>query len=300
MNSIRLTTNDTNDRVLLDTFWITHILDLIVRGDTIKLHYVLELVGSDLDVTKISTECGLFGLYIAASQGHNQIMQLLLDYGADVNQRTIDGYTALHATSQRDHYKSLRVLLDSHANVNAAGPNNAHAIHFATQNGNHELVELLIQYGADLNVKIEDTGLTPLMIASQLGLVKIVTILVLSGVDLDAEDAVGNTALHFAAREGNHNIAYILLAAGADSYITNMEDDNPIDLAIYHGHTNVVCILEEIFEPMSNDKNLPSTKTYYRNQIIAKNRRKYARFHALDSILEENPSFRDRALVEIF
>nr|CCA16679.1 conserved hypothetical protein [Albugo laibachii Nc14] len=292
--------SDSNDRRLLDALWVTHILDVIVRGSTVKLQFILETTGNDIDVSKVSTKCGLFGLYLAASQGHTHIVQLLLEYGADVNQRTMDGYTALHAACQRNHNKSMRLLLDSHANVDAAGPNNAHAIHFATQYGHHELVELLIQFGAKLNVKVDDTGLTPLMIASQLGLVEIVTLLVLSGADLDAEDVIGNTALHFAARVGNHNIAYILLAAGADAYILNMEDDNPIDLAIYHGHTNVVCILEKIFEPASEEVYTSGTKTFYRNQIIAKNRRKYARFHALDCILEENLSFRDRTLVEIF
>jgi ankyrin repeat protein len=61
---------------------------------------------------------GLSPLYMALAYGMVDAVQLLLDYGADVNVKDRYGWTPLHdAVSIRD-YECIRILLDSGADLN--------------------------------------------------------------------------------------------------------------------------------------------------------------------------------------
>jgi ankyrin repeat protein len=58
-------------------------------------------------------------LIIASLKGHTEIVQLLLEKGADVNLRTENGPTALMEASARGHADIVKTLLDKGAEVNA-------------------------------------------------------------------------------------------------------------------------------------------------------------------------------------
>mmetsp|Transcript_20316 Transcript_20316/g.30029 ORF Transcript_20316/g.30029 Transcript_20316/m.30029 type:complete len:477 (-) Transcript_20316:122-1552(-) len=77
-------------------------------------------------------------------------------------------------------------------------------------------------------------GVTPLHMASQMGLNDLVRRLIELGADLNAKDNNGNTAMHFAAKGGKIETVRILVDMGLSSFSRNSSKQSPYDLATNH------------------------------------------------------------------
>jgi ankyrin repeat domain-containing protein 50 len=101
----------------------------------------------------INTQGGTYGnaLQAASLRGHEQVVQLFLDKGADVNAQ--GGYhgNALQAASRGGHEKVVQLLLDKDADVNAQGGYHGNALQAASRGGHEKVVQLLLDKGADIN-----------------------------------------------------------------------------------------------------------------------------------------------------
>lgn len=89
--------------------------------------------------------------------------------GADINQETNDGATALHLAAQYGHLDVLKCLVNElGADVNKAAVNGITPLYTAAQNGHLALVVFLVnELGARLDINKESLQLsTPLMAAS--------------------------------------------------------------------------------------------------------------------------------------
>jgi hypothetical protein len=99
-------------------------------------------------------------LMIASSKGHTEIVEVLLDNGADVNAYNNYGDTALINASENGHIKIVEMLLDNGAVVNAKNNDDETARMMARENGHEEVVDMLLENEADvktLNKLHEDT-----------------------------------------------------------------------------------------------------------------------------------------------
>jgi len=159
----------------------------------------------------------------AAKNGRTGAAKLLLDKGADINQKW-GGYrfghwnpTPLILASLGGHTDTVKLLLDRGADVNASDTMlGIRALTIASRNGDHtEVVKLLLGKGANVNEKSYD-GTTPLILAAGYGRTGIAKILLERGADINAKCNTGSTALSRAAYEGHNDIVKILVQAGAD------------------------------------------------------------------------------------
>ncbi|CEN59972.1 Putative Ankyrin repeat domain containing protein [Aspergillus calidoustus] len=82
---------------------------------------------------------------VASSGGHQEIVQLLLDKGADVN---VQGGNALQAASARGYQEIVQLLLDKGADVNAQGGEYGNALQAASEGRHEKIVKLLKKRGA--------------------------------------------------------------------------------------------------------------------------------------------------------
>ncbi len=105
-----------------------------------------------------------------------EIIGILIDAGADVNERDKTGLTVLMATAYRGNNQPLDILLRSGAEINATTKSGQTALTLAVLKRHTETVRFLIEAGADLEI-IDESGNTPLMIAENKGFKEIVKLL---------------------------------------------------------------------------------------------------------------------------
>jgi Ankyrin repeats (many copies) len=107
-------------------------------------------------------------LHSAAYYGDLEMVQVLLEYGVDVNVQNSNGDTPLDYASADGHRNDARVarLLIAHgADPNTRNLDGVTPLHQASGFGRIEIVRLLIEHGANVEVK-DDWGKTPLDVAS--------------------------------------------------------------------------------------------------------------------------------------
>jgi ankyrin repeat protein len=76
-------------------------------------------------------------------------------------------------------------------------------------------VKLLLDKGANVNVKENRNGATPLIVAAFEGNKEVIEQLLAKGADIDAKDNEGNTALSLASARGHTAVVELLKARGA-------------------------------------------------------------------------------------
>ena len=107
-------------------------------------------------------------LHMAVSVRNNdEIIELLIANGANVNHQNIHGNTPLHSAAQKSNSDEARILLNNGAVIDMPNRDRETSLHMAVVSGYFgtiEMVALLLDKGADINV-MDKNHKTPLMLA---------------------------------------------------------------------------------------------------------------------------------------
>ena len=145
------------------------------RGDVEKMVELLLQGGADIDartkdgrtslsfaanagretvVVDQANNTGVTPLYIAAENGHTEVVALLVkEGGAAVDQANNDGWTPLLTAADEGHTEVVALLVkEGGAAVDQAINDGATPLLFAAQKGHTASVELLLQHGAGPNI----------------------------------------------------------------------------------------------------------------------------------------------------
>lgn len=88
---------------------------------------------------------GNTALQLAASNGHNEMVRLLLDKNTTIESSFSDGKTALSLAVEGGHMSTIQLLLDSCANVNLVNRERLSSLDLAAKHGQEESLPLLLQ-----------------------------------------------------------------------------------------------------------------------------------------------------------
>jgi ankyrin repeat protein len=144
-------------------------------------------------------------IFSAAEKGEVGTIAELLEADPDlVNKHRDDGWTALHLASYYGHPEAVGLLLAHGADVHLRSKNSMEntPLHAAVAGGQCPVVKVLLENGIDVNAT-QHGGWTALQGAAQRGDAKLTELLLANGADRKAVSENGSTALTLAA-QGNH------------------------------------------------------------------------------------------------
>ena len=165
----------------------------------------------------------------------------------------------------------------------------------AAQSGDMPVVRNMVCRGVDVNARDCD-GVTALHRAAKYGHAAIIEYLVGKGADVNAANEFGGTPLQWAAWKGYAAITEFLVSHGANMNTCNKNGDTALHLAAMNGHAAVVSILESAAQ-----RSMPTNAPDRRSAVIAlisENDALRSRL-GIKSGLEVKPDFDVSRLVEI-
>ncbi|KAL8721277.1 MAG: hypothetical protein Q9181_007747, partial [Wetmoreana brouardii] len=168
----------------------------------------------------VSQGCAVLSVFSGSknsSDCREDILEILLKYGADVNRRYYDTDTPLQKAIKEEEFGCAYRLIEAGACINdsaSKGEEGRTALQAASSVGDVETVEQLLLRGADVNAPAAVlNGATALQAAAIKGYLRIAQILLEQGADIDAKAGIenGRTAIEGAAEFGRMDMVKFLL-----------------------------------------------------------------------------------------
>ena len=198
---------------------------------------VRKLLVSGADIKASHTSTLRHALSEASLQGHQRLVDFLIDEGCPLDHPDADGNTALHHASRRGFLNIAKSLLTGGASINASGPQGQTPLHLAMEVPHQNVVMLLVQHRANVNAR-DALSQTPLHIGAIRGNAAMCKHLVDEGAQLDSREAQSKTPLHLACEAGHYELAQMLLDFSNLSP-TSMTFLSAFFAAVEHGHVRV-------------------------------------------------------------
>jgi uncharacterized protein len=165
-------------------------------------------------------------------------MKLLLQYGANINDSSLSGNTALLiACGAGSSYITVKWLLDNGANPLAKRWGSETALMRASQYSDTMIIRLLLSKGLDINA--HPWGFTPLMYAVRSANWPAIFCLLNNGADANIPDQTNSTILQWAAEQNNlEAVKSLVKKTGNLNTADGMSGMTPLMWAVYNEHDN--------------------------------------------------------------
>ncbi len=250
------------------------ILEASENGNLEEVHKLIE---KDPDVVHARNQHWSTPLHVAIQVGHYDVVELLIEKGADVNAKNVHGNTPLHIVVIVGETVFVKLLIRNNAKVDIKNGNEKTPIEIAKERGRGrirtfledggelrtnevsltwldkelikavemgnlgEIRELIENQDANIDVRNPKGKSTLLHLAAKIGSYDVVELLIEKAPDLlNAKTVHLNTPLHVAIQEGQYDIVELLIEKGADVNAKNVHGNTPLHVAVMHGQITII------------------------------------------------------------
>lgn len=204
------------------------------------------LLDAGADFSRVN-QYGHTPLMLAAREGHDALVSLLISHHVDVNFEGISD-PALFFAVGNDHLSTAKLLLDAGARVTRS-PESANLKHdrpslltSAAWTGDWALIDLLLAHGVDIN-NFGEEGRTTLIAAVQWAKPEASEYLLEKGADPNLQDNEGETALMRSINYQQEPVLQKLLDHGAKLEIKDKEGRTALIWACYYAYDPLIRFL---------------------------------------------------------
>jgi ankyrin repeat protein len=148
--------------------------------------------------------------HLAATYGHADLLEVLLERGVNVGAVDSNGQTLMHNSVHSTACLNIALRMADAAIINQADSEGFTAMHYAVSGKELEAIKAIV--GA-------------------------------SGVNVGQTDADGRTALHWACAVGDADIARVLIANGASIASVDVGNTTPLEYAVLEDHVDCVTVV---------------------------------------------------------
>lgn len=143
--------------VSIDGWYLGGATPLILASYLGYTDIVNALIEKGVDVKAKDDVDGCMAIHLAAANGKNEVIDILLDKDAsNINDVDNKGNTPLHWASMKDRADTVELLIENGADIEAKDIDNWTALHYAAAFASLQTVEALVDNGADKNSLTKD------------------------------------------------------------------------------------------------------------------------------------------------
>lgn len=180
------------------------------------------------------------------SSGSIEMVQELLKQKIDINQKDIDGNTALHYALRNGNYDVIQSLLEAGININATNNKLENIGTFMIEKNDFKLLHLAVNYGIDLTTKIneDNTNLLWLYVKNdKVDMLKILLKNKKTKFETIGENNMWENVFSYAIKNKNLELTTLLLQNDFDVNTTNSLGQTPLMFAGEVWDANIIKIL---------------------------------------------------------
>lgn len=239
-----------------------NIWNLIESGDLKGLQELVAADPSQLNATRQYAIRKRIHVYMkpvhyAAYAGREEALVLLHQNGADINETTKGGYTALHlaARSKTGGVAAAYLLEKGNIDINALSTHGTTALMEAARSGNETAVRVMLEKNPKTDTATPQSA-AAICLAARNGHFNIVTRLAAHGADINVTDALLRTPLWHAVFERRGDIVDYLMQKGADTTGRDLQGSTLLMLAAQRANTCLMAqLLDAGHDPTEHDNN---------------------------------------------
>lgn len=182
------------------------------------------------------------------SKGNYNVIKKKLENGASARYADYDRRTPLHLAATEGHREVVELLISHGAVRDAEDRWGSTAVDDAIKNGHEKVMEVLKQAGAYVETRticVEEIKSMELMQYAANGFYDMVCEKLMAGAKAAFADYDNRTALHLACAEGHPDVARLLLINGADPMYKDRFGATPTDEALKNGHEDLLPMLKQ-------------------------------------------------------
>ena len=241
------TLNEAND----DWQELSELHKAVQRGD---IEDVVSLVVDQSMNVNTTAKRRETALHWASVNGSEEIVETLLQLGAEISAQTDEGLTPLHMACLHNNFNVASCLLKvNKASVSVKTSRGDYEgstpLHIAARRNTMHVAELLLIYEASLAEK-DSRGQTPLHIAACHGRKKILALFLTNKADPHAKDNKGQTPLHLCAAGGHEKVVKTLLSK--EDLDINCQDNMGFTPLHRSAENNKIKVVETLIDHKAN------------------------------------------------